>query len=214
MVDPNDIASAATSLSQPELPALLSTMLSTALQPAHGHSNPLFGPPDAFLSAGHSIAPSAKTLSKMGITHAKSITEMLPNSSAEFQQQVGAAVTKGWKILDNTDLTGHGGDPLPGFSQSKGGVLPTRTEPVDSLESFALEVKWASGFLNVMDKLPFAAFWYAMVEFFLLRPNVDLYKEDIEADPVGVAAESFSILGVRCVAIAIIAIITNGVYGS
>jgi hypothetical protein len=212
IVDPNDIASAASSLSHPELPALMSTMLSTALQPAHGHSNPLFGSPDPILEAGKSLAPSARAIANMGITHAKSVSEMIPDTSLEFQQKVGAALKQGWKVLDNSDLTGRGGEPLPGFSPTKA-ILATRTPAPDSPESFAAEVKWAAGYFNVMDKLPFAAFWYAMVEFFILRPNVDLYKEDIEADPLGVTADTVSVAAVRCLAIAIIAIVTVGIYG-
>ena len=46
--------------------AVLSTLYSVPadvlLKPAHGHSQPLFGPPDAWLSSGHSIAPNLKAL--------------------------------------------------------------------------------------------------------------------------------------------------------
>lgn len=214
MVDPNDIMTSLVHHHDPEtLPALLSTMLSTAIQPAaHGHSNPIFGPPDQLLEAGKSIAPSAKALTNMGVTHAKSVQEMIPDTSEGFQNAVKEVLMKGKKVLDINDLTIRGGDPLPGFEVTKG-ILPTRTPPPESLQSFASEVKWSAGYFNVMDKLPYVAFWYAMVEFFILRPNVDLYKEDIEADPVGVSIDTISVTAVRAVALAIISFVTVGFFG-
>jgi hypothetical protein len=215
-IDPNEIVSAVSSHgSHTEIPALLSTMLTSALkQPAHGHSNPLFGPPDQYLAAGKSIAPSAKALVDMGITHAKAASEMVPDASPAFQESAAAAMNKGYKLLNGANIMNGGGTQLPGFVETKG-VLSAHNPnvPAETPASFAAEVQWAAGFFNVMDKLPFVAFWYAMVEFFILRPNVDLYKEDVENDPVGVAVETASVAGVRFLAIAFISTVTVGFFG-
>jgi hypothetical protein len=216
-MDPNEIVSAVSSHgSHPEIPALISTMLTSALKlpEAHGHSNPFFGPPDQYLAAGKSIAPSAKALADMGITHAKAASEMVPDASPAFQEKAAAAMNKGWKLLNGASIMNGGYDQLPGFVETKG-ILSAHNPnvPAETPETFASEVKWAAGFFNVMDKLPFVAFWYAFVEFFVLRRNVDLYKEDVENDPVGVAADTISIAGVRFLAIGIISTITLGFFG-
>jgi hypothetical protein len=210
-IDPTEIVSAASShVSHPEIPALLSTLMSSALQPAHGHSNPLFGPPDHYLEAGKSIVPSAKALLNMGVDSQTSNT--LPEASPAFQESVTAAVNKGWKLLNGANIRSGAEGHLPGFEDTQG-ILSARGVPADSPESFASEVKWAAGYFNVMDKLPFVAFWYAMVEFFILRPGVDMYKEDIEDDPVGVTVDTVSVTAIRMAAIALISTVTLGFFG-
>ena len=217
MVDPNDVASVISSshiATHSEFHTILSTMLSSSLQPATGHANPLFGPPDPYLAAGKSIAPSAKALVDMGITQAKTTSEIVPNASPAFQESVTTAMNKGWKILDSANIMNGGGSALPGFSATHG-ILPTHNinVPTETPESFALEVAWAAKYFDVMDKLPFAAFWYCMVEFFILRPGIDFYKEDIEADPTGVVSETVAVTGVRVLVIAIISFLTVIFFG-
>lgn len=206
-VDPNDVASfVSTGHTIPsEIAAFLSTTLATAIP--HGHSNPLFGPPDPYLAAGKSIAPSAKALMDMGITTPKTVSEMLPESSEAFQQSVTAAMTKGWKVLDASKINGAGVNHLPGFSDTKG-IFGTRMVPYEDPDTFSAEVKWAAGYFNIMDKLPFVAFYYALAEFFVLRPGVDLYKEEIEDDPEGVLADTISVAIVRVGAFALITMAT------
>jgi hypothetical protein len=189
-------------------------LTTTNLQSATGHSNPLFGPPDPYLAVGKSIAPSSKALSDMGITQAKTVSDMIPDASPSFQQSVTNAMDKGWKVLDNTKLMNGGAHSLPGFSETHG-ILPTHSlnVPAETPATFAAEVQWAANYFNVMDKLPFAAFWYCMFEFFILRPGIEFYKEDIEADPVGVAADTLSVATVRIVAIAIISFATATFFG-
>jgi len=213
-VDPNEIASAVSGHgSHSEIPALLSTMLTSAIQPAQGHSNPLFGPPDQYLAAGKSIAPSAKALADMGITQAKTASELIPDAPSALQEAIAAAMNKG-KLLNGANMVNSGASSLPGFAETRG-ILPTHSPnvPPETPESFAQELKWGARYLNVMDNLPFVAFWYAMVEFFFLRPNIDLYKEDIENDPVGATADTVSVAAVRFFAIAIISILTLVIAG-
>lgn len=214
-VDPDIISTFSSPTTHPEVQTLLSTMLTpNNLQPAAGHSNPLFGPPDPFLAAGKSIAPSAKALSDMGITQAKAASDIASDTSPAFQQTVAAAMDKGWKLLNNANVMNGGQPSLPGFSETHG-ILPTHSlnVPPETPASFAAEVQWAANYFDVMDKLPFAAFWYCMVEFFILRPGIDFYKEDIEADPTGVLADTVAVAGVRMIAIAIISFLTVVVYG-
>lgn len=217
VIDPNDIASAAVSsshITHPEFHTILSTMVTSSIQPAMGHANPLFGPPDPYLAAGKSIAPSAKALVDMGATQAKAATDIIPNASPAFQESVSAAMNKGWKVLDGANIMNGGGSNLPGFSATHG-ILPTHNIniPAETPATFAAEVAWAAKYFDVMDKLPFAAFWYCMVEFFILRPGIDFYKEDIEADPVGVVSDTVAVAGVRLIAIAIISFLTVVFFG-
>jgi hypothetical protein len=215
LVDPDMASTVSSDVTHPELHTLLSTMLSTTnLQPAVGHSNPLFGPPDPILAAGKSIAPSAKALSDMGITHAKTASDFAPDTSPAFQQTVASVMDKGWKVLNNANIMNGGAPSLPGFSETQG-ILPTHSlnVPAETPASFAAEVQWAANYFDVMDKLPYAAFWYCMVEFFILRPGIDFYKEDIEADPTGVLADTVAVAGVRVIAIAIISFLTVAFYG-
>ena len=216
LVDPNDVASIMVSSTHgisTEMSALLTTTLSTAIPLAHGHSNPVFGPPDPYLAAGKSIAPSVQALvDSMGVAlplKTATVGNLLPDATPEVQQSVAQALKRGWNLLDASRIQGTGQNHLPGFAETRG-ILGTRMEAlaVDSPPTFAAEVQWANQFLPVMDRLPFVAFYYALVEFFLLRPGVDLYKEEIEDDPEGVAADTVSVGIVRLGVFAVISFLT------
>jgi hypothetical protein len=216
VVDPHHVTLA---VSGPELPALLSTLLSTVIAPAHGHSNPLFGPPDAILAAGKSIAPSAKAMVDLGITQIKTAADILPQedgamTNPDFAQSVQVAMTRGWKVLSDANIMNGGGTHLPGFQETRG-ILPYHNAdlPVETPETFAASVQWSVSLLQVVEKLPYAAFWYAMVEFFILRKGIALYKEDIENDPNGVMMETLTVAGVRMGAFFIIALVTTTIFG-
>jgi hypothetical protein len=217
VVDPQHVASA---ISSPELPALISTMLSTALVPAHGHFNPLFGPPDPLLAAGKSIAPSAKALLDMGLTQVKTGADILSTggeggtATPAFVESLQAAMTKGWNVLSEANIMNGGGTHLPGFLETRG-ILPSHNPnlPVETPATFAASVEWSVKLVGVIDKLPYAAFWYALVEFFILRPGIDLYKEDIENDPNGAIMETLTVSGVRMGAFFLIALITSTIFG-
>jgi hypothetical protein len=51
------------------------------------------------------------------------------------------------------------------------------------------------------------------VEFLFLRPNVDLYKEDVEDDPASALANSVKVTTVRLGAFAVVAIVTLVLFG-
>jgi len=189
-----------------QLDSMLSTMYTATadavLKPAHGHTQPLWGPPDPYLSAGKSIAPSANSLSDMGIMKG---TQDLP-------QQAQIAASKGWNILDSTAIKAE--NILPGFRPT-GGILPGHNPriPAETSDTFAAQVEWSASFLNVFDKLPSTAFAYALVEFFLLRPGIDSYKEDIELEPGSAFAETVVTTGVRLGVFLILAVVTTGLFG-
>merc|ERR1712232_834797 len=112
----------------------------------------------------------------------------------------------------------HGGDTsLPGFTETRSLLSPhlihgpsgeSATTITDPLYMFRARLNYASTMLDVITKLPYVAFTYALVEFSFLRSNVDIYKEDIEDDPVGVFTESVSDIGVRVGILFVLTLIT------
>jgi hypothetical protein len=228
LLDPNSIQDLNYGV---DIPALLSTMYTAALPSAHGHSNPLFGPPDPLLAQIKSIAPSAKALMDMGITSSASSAtsasssdvatlasdalNSMTSSSPELQAKIQGALQRGIPVRDATStMTNMGSSThLPGFAETRH-ILPARTPPPAETEAtFAAQVEWAAQFLNVIDKLPFVAFYYALLEFFILRPGIDLYKEDVENDPAGVLAESVVVLAVRVAVFCVVGIVTVSMFG-
>lgn len=191
--------------------ALLSTMI---LQPATGHFNPFFGPHDPYLAAGKSIPPSAKALAEFGITPAKTAADFAPDASPEYLQSIQAAMDKGWKIT-TIDKIKPTGTVLPGFSEING-ILPNHNFDLSppTPEGFWAQLIWSSKYFAVFDHLPIAIFWYCLVEFFFLRPGIDFYKEEIEADPTGAAIDTVTVFGVRMVAIAIVSTLTVVFFGT
>lgn len=175
------------------------------LKPAHEHTQPLFGPPDKYLSTGHSIAPNVKALAGPGA--ATTPVDQLPEAAQ-------IAAKKGWYILDAAKMESGGGSVLPGFSKI-GHILPSHADniPEASMESFTAQVFASAKFLAVFEKLPMAAFVFVLIDFFLLRPNVDLYKEDIEEEPFEVAAETAAVTGVRLATFAVIGLLTVVAFG-
>ena len=165
----------------------ITTAARTMLKPAAGHSQPLWGPQDPYLSAGTSIAPSAQSLADMDVA---------PVDTSALAEPANTAASNGWHILDSSRITAE--NLLPGFSPARG-ILPFHSPnvPAETPESFAAQVEWSAKFLNVIDNLPTVAFAYALVEFFLLRPNLDLYQEEIRQEPSEVMTATVAVTGVR-----------------
>lgn len=173
-------------------PATPLPSFTTALTVTPAHTQPLWGPPDPYLSAGKSIAPSVKALAEMGIAP----TDLPRNKD----------------VLDGAAI--HAQTLLPGFSPTRG-ILPTHVMglPAETPETFAAQVEWSARFLNVIDQVPTIVFAYALVEFFLLRPNLDLYQEEIRDQPTQVMAGTVAVTGVRVGVFFAIAILTCTVFG-
>lgn len=183
-------------------------VLYALLKPATGHSQPLWGPPDPYLSAGHSIPPSSNNLNALGV-------EKVPFT--DLPDEIRLAMNEGYKVLDAATIKSE--NLLPGFSPV-GGILspPNPQIPPETLSTFTAQIEWSAKFINVIDHLPEAAFTYALIEFFILRPGIDLYKEDIEMQsdegPTGVlTAEVAAVTGVRLGVFLVVAVLTNLIFG-
>lgn len=210
--------------SYPDLPSMISTMVmasAAASVPAHGHSNPLFGPADPYLQSGRSIAPSLDALSRLGLVSTPAAREdgtvgtTGPSGPAAFRPSSSSASNRGSSragtraVLDGSKIVRQGGDAskaatataaatLPGFAETRS-LLAPRAEEWDTFSQFRARIMLNAN-VNIpnLDKVPIVVLCYGLVEFFLLRPNTnDLYKEDVEEDPVGVTIETVSDVAVR-----------------
>lgn len=104
---------------------------------------------------------------------------------------------------------------LPGFAPAAS-LLPRHhpgSAALDTPANFVAQVEWAAGFVNVIDHLPAAALAYALIEFFILRPGVDWYKEDVEDDPGRALAETLAVTGVRLGMFGVVAVVTTSIFG-
>jgi hypothetical protein len=165
--------------------------------------------------AGKSIAPSIEAMTKMGTTYsgtsaggASALQQLFPNGGEDFTTRSQEAISYGYNIMDGTKIIKGGGAALPGFKEM-GSILQPHVIPGPGEESittpqlvpepymFKARLEYVSMLLKVLEKIPYVAFGYALLEFFFLRSNVDIYKEDIEDDPAGVFAETVSDVGVR-----------------
>ena len=187
----------------PVTSSLPSLATANVLTPAHGHSQPLWGPPDPYLSAGKSIAPSQKALIDMGVTK---------TSDSDLPESAQTAIKNGLPFLNSNNIKSE--SLLPGFAPV-GGILSPHSPnvPAETPDTFAAQVEWSAGFLNVVDKLPYAAFAYGLIEFFLIRPNLDLYKEDIEEEPADALAETVGTTVIRVGVFAVISVIAVTFFG-
>eukprot|EP00522_Entomoneis_paludosa_P011548 CAMPEP_0172457298 /NCGR_PEP_ID=MMETSP1065-20121228/21207_1 /TAXON_ID=265537 /ORGANISM="Amphiprora paludosa, Strain CCMP125" /LENGTH=248 /DNA_ID=CAMNT_0013210933 /DNA_START=109 /DNA_END=855 /DNA_ORIENTATION=+ len=201
-VDPHTIIQqvdhlAATSelLHNAQIESLLSTMYATGV--AHGHSDPWFGS-DPYLAAGKSLVPQGLTVAPPAD---------LPAAAQFFSE-------KGWNVMDSANMKPE--PSLPGINNI-GGILPARETnipPTDNVAVFSAQVEWAANFMNVAMKLPLAAFVYALVEFCILRKNVNLYKSEIEQESqTTLWAETMATVFVRLIAMSVVAIGTLTIFG-
>ena len=149
--------------------------------------------------AATATAPIAKTATN-------TIQEILPSAGDAIQAQAQQALDGGWKIMDATKFVHGGMQTMPGFSETQSVVaphlLPGPSDEAVTLKEwpqtiFKARVEYASTMLRAISKLPYVAFGYALLEFFFLRSDVDIYKEDVEEDPSGVLAETVSDTSVR-----------------
>lgn len=186
--------------------ATLSTLYASTvdgfLKPAHGHIQPLFGPPDPFLTSGSSIPPNLKVL------------DLPPPPTDHLTEAAQVAIKEGYHVVDASKFQAGGGGALPGF-QDTGGILPRHDPNVLKL-SGALpgQVKEAAIHYRILQSLPFAAFVYVCVDFFLLRADVDLYKEDIDGERMEVAAETMAVAGVRLAVFFSLGVVTVMLFGN
>mmetsp|Transcript_33789 Transcript_33789/g.36424 ORF Transcript_33789/g.36424 Transcript_33789/m.36424 type:complete len:310 (-) Transcript_33789:199-1128(-) len=184
----------------------------------------LFGAHADILATGKSIAPSVEAMTKMGHTYSgtsagASLQQIFPNGGEALQTKSQEAISYGYNVMNGVNIVKGGGASLPGFTETRS-ILAPHLIPGPAEESittpglipepymFKARLSYVTSFLRVIEQLPYVAFAYALVEFFFLRSDVDIYKEDIEDDPVGVLAETVSDVGVRIGIFSILATIT------
>jgi hypothetical protein len=175
------------------------TVSMTMLKPAMEHTQPLWGPPDPYLSAGKSLAPK--------------LSDVAATNTETWSEEARTLLKHGVQILDGSSL--HAERVLPGFTPTGSLLSPHSVSSYDASTPavWAATVEWAADFANVIDKLPIAALVYVLVEFFLLRPNLDLYKEDVEVDPTRALTDAVAVTGVRVAMFCVVAVVTVGVFG-
>jgi hypothetical protein len=215
ILDPSELASAVVhgvlrhtygAGTETTIDTLASTMytatISSVAQQDHLQSSWLFGPANLNIATAKSIAPPAGALLDMGIE-----PYVTPAS-----EKIQSAVSNGWKILDAASIAPT--NILPGF-QPTHGVLPQHNAQVlpDSPASFALQVEWAARIVKVIEKLPYIALFYGLIEFFLLRPGLDVYKDDIEDESSEIMEDTIATVGVRLGIFAVLAVATMVLYG-
>lgn len=135
----------------------------------------------------------------------ETIQQILPSAGEAMQGQAQEALNSGWKLMDASKFVQGGGPSLPGFTETNSVLAPHVTPYPQSgtvtgdYPQFELgdRLAYAYYLLEYVQKLPYVAFGYVLLEFFFLRSDVDLYKEDVENDPSGVLAETISDTGVR-----------------
>lgn len=144
----------------------------------------------------------------------ESINRQFPDASKELVSKMEKLVTNGCKtVIDPSKFPSTLGDPLPAPPSKMNPLLqPFVPKPISvpELDESVLKVlnKDTEQLLSIIEKLPFVVFCYIFIEFFFLRKNVDLYKEDIEDDAAGVFAESVSDLTVRMGIFFVLTIVT------
>jgi len=134
------------------------------------------------------------------------IQDMLPGAGDAIKSQAQQAANDGWQFLDASKFIHGGQASMPGFSETKSVLAPhvrlgAMEESVTLKEmpdyAFASQLALTGKALRTFLKIPYTVLAYVFIEFFFLRSDVDLYKEDIEDDPSGVFAETVSDTGVR-----------------
>lgn len=122
------------------------------------------------------------------------------------------AIHEGWSFIDGREFKIV--PTTAGFSETRG-ILPGASSmnlPTGTPSSLYRETKSTAAFLNVLDKLPNAAFLYVLIDFFLLRPGIDLYKEDIEDEPTDALAETLAVTTVRIGVFIVISFLTVTIF--
>lgn len=111
-----------------------------------------------------------------------------------------AASTSAVETIDFSKLTFPADNHLPGgrdITDILGGGRGADWSVPENTEFTRAEFEEVFRTLDVANRVPDAALIAALIEFFLVRPGKDIYKEDIEEDRPAVVAESFFTGGVR-----------------
>lgn len=178
-VDPLDITSMHDQIADhsPTLDAIMSTLYASAakLQPAHGHEQPLFGSPDPYLSKFQSIVPNANY---------HPTTPTLAQES-DIPDKIRGAIdyARRGDFVDPTTISRVDGAAPPGFDKFNSIWSTAPNRPISQTTDYTLGVlNQEVRNLRALQKIPIAAFLTVVVDFFLVTPGMDIYKEEIDED--------------------------------
>ena len=207
-VDPSDITASVQQISDhPALEAIFSTLYSSAikLQPAHGHSQALFGPVDPYLLKMQSILPAPNAGANLGAT-------VVDEASIPEKIMGAFEYARRGDFVDPTHILRVDGDAPPGFV-SPNTFFP-KLQEVPMTQDYQLGVLNAEvGNLRALQKIPIAAFITVLVDFFLVTPGMEIFKEEIEENGEQVTRESAMAGASRVAVLAIVAGLTLAASG-
>ncbi|KAI2494774.1 hypothetical protein MHU86_19725 [Fragilaria crotonensis] len=188
-------------LNHPTLEALLSTVYSTAvqLQPAHGHEMTLFGPVDPYLLKMQSIVPAPNAGVDLGapVFEEASIPDAL-RGAIDYARR--------GDFVDPTHVLRVDG-AAPGFVTPRTFFPPLQTVP--QTQDYQLGVLNAEvGNLRKLQNIPIAAFLTVLVDFFLVTPGMEVFKEEIDENGEQVTRESAIAGTARVAVLAVVAGLT------
>ena len=194
-------------LNHPTLEALFSTLYTTAvqLQPAHGHEQALFGPVDPYLLKMQSIVPASGAGADLGppVFEEASIPDAL-RGAIDYARR--------GNFVDPTNVLRVDGAAPPGFVSSRALFPPLQSVP--QTRDYQLGVLDAEvGNLRKLQNVPIAAFITVLVDFFLVTPGMEIFKEEIDENGEQVARESAVAGTARVAVLAIVAGLTLALSG-
>lgn len=190
IVDPNDIISAASHVKHTtDFQALLTTMVSATIKPVQEHAEPLYPRKDT-MTLGE-----FKALADLGAKHVTSAKELFPTVSAEFQKFLDRQISEGWLVMDYEKIADLADKDLPGKTAIPDSAL--KFNSVQSPRGENLSLATLVKVNLVFEHVPLIAIVYAFIEFFIVRPGIGLYKEDIEDEPSFLREEFISVTIVR-----------------
>lgn len=171
--------------------ALISTLYAGAakLPEAHGHSQSLFGPVDLYLTKMQSIVPATKG----------TLPTVIEESAIPDKIRGAFDFARRGDFVDPTNIVRIDGDAPPGFNKVDS-FFPVLQPPPTSID-YQLGVMNQEVFnLRALQKVPIAAFITVLVDFFLVSPGMEIFKEEIEEDGERIMQET-AVSGVARVAV-------------
>lgn len=207
-VDPSHVTSSVDQiLNHPTLEALFSTLYTTSvqLQPAHGHEQTLFGPVDPYLLKMQSIVPASGAGADLG-------APMFDEASIPDALRGAFDYARRGNFVDPTHVLRVDGAAPPGFV-TPGALFPP-LQSVPQTRDYQLGVLDAEvGNLRKLQNIPIAAFLTVLVDFFLVTPGMEVFKEEIDENGEEVARESAVAGTARVAVLAVVAGLTLALSG-
>lgn len=202
-VDPSDIASSITQIADqhPTMEALISTLYTATIKnpEAHGHSQSLFGPVDVYLKQMESIAPATKGTLPTIVQDAD-----IPDKIRGTFDYARAKPN----FVDPTTIIRIDSDASPGFAKM-GNFFPNRMATPAPTTDYQLGVMNQEVFnLRALQKVPLAALLTVIVDFFVVSPGIEVFKEEIEEEGDRVMQEAVMAGTARVAVLAVVAGLT------